>query len=1058
MFKQGISRLKRYCSFHKSAGLAILLLMLPVRSADGIAAHAKTCDRPSAQAPLQQQVTVAPNAPTSTLLEADKPVESEILGGQIQSYRIILTAGQSVFVTVQQRGIDVVERVFEPEGRLVSEFDSEFRSQEPDQLGFVAETSGAYRLEVKAKVRDAVGHYEIRVSEIRAATQRDRSLDEAHRLGTESDMTFRRGKYDEAISLGARAVKAVEQTPDTDDVYLGHLLNQLGYMQREKGEYKEAESTLQRALDINEKRLGPKHPQTVYSASCLGLVYLSRNDYPKAGRMLQAGLDSSEETLGPDHPRVAFQWLNLGSLHLNLGDLGQAEKDFQHALTIAEKLLEVYDPVKPAALNNLGWLYITRKDYERAETCEQQALSIYEQTRGPEHPYLVSPLMNLGIIARERKDYPRALEFYFRALPISEKALGQDHISVGMLFNNIANIYKAKGDYPRALELQQRALNIAEKSGGRYHILTIVSIGNIANLYRVQGDVANAVAFQKRLDGRLETALSLNLAIGSERQKLAYFDSLAERTDRTISLHLNFAPDNPEAAALAALVLLQRKGRILDAMSDSLTALRERFNADDQKLIDRLNSTTAELAKLALGGPQKMEPSEYQNQLSALQEQKDKLEEAISARSAAFRTRSQPVTLAAVQAAIPPGGALIEFASYRPFDPRIEGNQYGESRYVAYILRQGGEVGWREIGPAKEIDSAVDSLRQALRDPERKDVQQLGRAVDEKVMQPLRGLLGDSSQLLISPDGQLNLIPFAALVDENGKYLLERYAITYVTSGRDLLRTRVERESKTGPLIVANPSFGVPDTEQALRVMKPITASMRRRSVTTARDLSEVYFAPLGSTELEGRTIQTLFPGATLLTGRLATESALKQTRAPEILHVATHGFFLQDSRAISSETAGMRGINTNVRIENPLMRSGLALADANMRTAGSDDGILTALEASGLNLWGTKLVVLSACDTGLGEVHNGEGVYGLRRAFVLAGAESLVMSLWPISDRSARELMTHYYQNLKSGMGRGEALRQVQLEMLKHNRQLHPFYWANFIQSGEWANLDGKR
>jgi CHAT domain-containing protein len=143
---------------------------------------------------------------------------------------------------------------------------------------------------------------------------------------------------------------------------------------------------------------------------------------------------------------------------------------------------------------------------------------------------------------------------------------------------------------------------------------------------------------------------------------------------------------------------------------------------------------------------------------------------------------------------------------------------------------------------------------------------------------------------------------------------------------------------------------------------------------------------------------------------------------------------------------------------ENPLLRSGLAFAGANLRNGKDDDGILTALEATGLNLWGTKLVVLSACDTGVGEVRTGEGVYGLRRAFTLAGAEALVMSLWPISDFTTRTLMTSYYQNLKQGMGRGEALRQVQLAMLKKNPNLHPFYWANFIQSGDWGNLEGGR
>ncbi|MGH9902031.1 MAG: CHAT domain-containing protein, partial [Pyrinomonadaceae bacterium] len=152
------------------------------------------------------------------------------------------------------------------------------------------------------------------------------------------------------------------------------------------------------------------------------------------------------------------------------------------------------------------------------------------------------------------------------------------------------------------------------------------------------------------------------------------------------------------------------------------------------------------------------------------------------------------------------------------------------------------------------------------------------------------------------------------------------------------------------------------------------------------------------------------------------------------------------------------RGTGGGAGIENPLLRSGLALAGANRRGAGREDGILTALEASGLNLWGTRLVVLSACDTGLGEVKNGEGVYGLRRAFVLAGAETLVMSLWPVSDYVTRETMLSYYTGLKQGQGRGAALRQTRLSMLKRKEREHPFYWAGFIQSGAWANLDGRR
>src|SRR5688572_16601866 len=295
---------------------------------------------------------------------------------------------------------------------------------------------------------------------------------------------------------------------------------------------------------------------------------------------------------------------------------------------------------------------------------------------------------------------------------------------------------------------------------------------------------------------------------------------------------------------------------------------------------------------------------------------------------------------------------------------------------------------------------------------------------------------------------------------------------------------QIARGAGSKPLVVADPSFGEPAGEPiASASSSALTGNRRRRSVTNAGNLSETYFAPLGGTAQEARAIQTLFPEANLLTGARATESALKRITAPRLLHVATHGFFLQDSGAATANaqaaTRGMasnvpsvagaaargpvapvttRGINPTAKIDNPLLRSGLALAGANERGGADDDGILTALEASGLNLWGTKLVVLSACDTGLGDVRNGEGVYGLRRAFMMAGAESLVMSLWPVSDYSTRKVITDYYWNLKQGMGRGAAMRQVQLDMLRRNRQLHPFYWASFIQSGEWADLDGKR
>jgi CHAT domain-containing protein len=386
---------------------------------------------------------------------------------------------------------------------------------------------------------------------------------------------------------------------------------------------------------------------------------------------------------------------------------------------------------------------------------------------------------------------------------------------------------------------------------------------------------------------------------------------------------------------------------------------------------------------------------------------------------------------------------------------------YGEPRYAAYVLRGQGDVKWTDLGEAKEIDEAVSSLRNVLRDPKRTDVRTLARAVDEKVMRPVRALVGDSTHLLISPDGELNLIPFAALVDEREHYLLERYAITYLTSGRDLLRLQVTRRSASPPAVVADPSFGNP----------PVVAANRESNRASPReakrlrfDYSQIFFGPLTGVGQEVRALKELLPNATFLTKERATKTALQGLVAPSILHIATHGFFLPDQPP-PKQNGGVAARQEDTRLgkwaaytTNPLLRSGLALAGANQTGDAKDNGILTALEASGLNLWGTKLVVLSACDTGVGVVRNGDGVYGLRRALVLAGAESQVMSLWPVADRSTGELMAGYYKNLVQGRGRGEALRQVQLQMLRSNARGHPYYWAGFIQTGEWGNLEGRR
>jgi CHAT domain-containing protein len=1052
------------------------------------------------------QTTETKQTPETSILETGKTIEREIAGGIKHNYQITLSENQYAKASIEQRGIDVVVRLFDRDEKLVSEFDSTVKTTGTENAEIFTSAAGKYRLEIEGRPKNAAaGRYEIRLAEMRAGDEQDKSLQEARNFLAETYRLSRAGKNEEAIRAGERALEIREKVLGSENTSVAIVANLLGIINFDIGDVVKAETYFKRALNVYEKLLGPNHLDVamplnnlavVYKVqgdfieaeaayqrvlairknelgenhnlvaavfNNLGLLYRTRGDNEKARLMYERALEIRERLFGSDNLEITPVLVNLGALNYFNGDFAAALKLDLRVLEIREKQLGAEDLSVANALDNLGAVYTSSGEQEKAEAAYQRALEILEKLKAAESVNAANILNNFAELYFKRGDYSKAEPLFQRAVQIAEKKSATEIGSLTLYLTNLGSLYTLKGDYAQAETLLGRALEIREKRLGENHFDVGRTYDALAQLYALKRNLQQALTFQARANRIYEKNISLNLAVGTEHQKLSYLSLMSENLNQTINLQTK-TEQQPAALELAVSSVLQRKGRVLDAMTNNLAALRGRFDAQDQILFVRLNDTNARLAELTLKQPPETTLAEYQKRIAAIQEQKDKLEIEISRRSAGFYERSQPVTLDAVRKLMPSDAALVEFAAYRPFEERVkEGkSRFGEPRYVVYVVRNQGAAQWAELGGAKDIEANISSFRQALRDPKRKDVQQIARVLDEKIMRPVRALLGDAKHLLISPEGELNLIPFEALVDEREQYLIENYSFTYLTSGRDLLRMQTARPSKGKPLVLANPTFGEPPAEQQIAksdaARKTTTrADKKRRSVTITRDLSETYFAPLGGTEQEARAIQNVFPDATFLLEKQATESSLRRAATPQILHIATHGFFLEDNENSFNQNGAASSGKT--KIENPLLRSGLALAGANSHSRGTDDGILTALEASDLNLWGTKLVVLSACDTGVGEVRNGEGVYGLRRSFVLAGAESLVMSLWSISDAVTRELMTNYYKNLKQGMGRGAALRQVQLEMLNRTTaRRHPFYWASFIQSGDWANLDGKR
>jgi CHAT domain-containing protein/Tfp pilus assembly protein PilF len=875
-------------------------------------------------------------------------------------------------------------------------------------------------------------------------------------------------QYAAAEPLLARALVIRERTLGPDHPDVAASLNNLAEHYRAQGQYAKAEPLALRALAIREKALDPDHVDVAESLNNLALVHIAEGQLAKAEPLLVRAAAIFEKRLGPDHPNVATCLNNLAEVYRQQGQYAKAEPLMLRAIAISEKVLGPDHPDLATDLDNLALVYLFQGQAAKAESLAVRAIAIDEKALGPDHPYLARSLDTLAVIYEFQRQFAKAEPFAVRALGIYEKAFGLDSPDVAESLNNVAVIYSAERQFAKAEPMLEQALAIDEKALGPEHPLVAQSLANLAVQHFAMGDLDAAVRFQARADDAREAELRRNLVAGSEQAKREYLQQTGYETEMALSLEAACVPANTAALRMALTQVLRRKGRVLDALVDQLAALARAGAPEDRRLLDELARARAGYASLTLGGPGGKSADQHREELRAAADRVDALEAQAGARSSRVRAELTPITLDAVVAAIPQGATLVEYFVYRPFDPNT--TSQAAARYVAFTLAADGTIHSADLGEAGPIDAAVAALREALRanrsgalaDVEA-EIKPRARTLDALVLAPVRRILGASTRLLVAPDGQLSLVPFDALVDEKGRYVTEGFEISYLTSGRDLLRLAARGESRQPGAVFADPDFGGGAGASEERSLELVEAESQQQTSTPAADLlARAYFPPLPATAAEADALSRLLPGTRVLTGAAASKRELTALTGPRVLHLATHGFFLAGSRPAAIPGRGLELSAAQPHVAaaqadagDPLLRSGLALAGANLHRG---DGILTSLEAAGLDLWGTKLVVLSACDTGVGVVQNGDGVYGLRRAFVLAGSETQVMSLWSVSDTGTRDLMIGYYKRLAAGQGRSAAMRAARLEMLTDPKRSHPFYWASFIVSGEWANLDGKR
>jgi CHAT domain-containing protein/tetratricopeptide (TPR) repeat protein len=903
---------------------------------------------------------------------------------------------------------------------------------------------------------------------IRALGISEKSLGATHPLvakclATLAALHEAQGAYTKAEPLYLRALDIREKLLGPTHPDVATSLNDLGMLYQSQGAYAKAEPLFVRALDIREKALGPTHPDVADSLNNLGMLYHLQGAHAKAEPLYIRALGMHEKVLGAMHPDVATNLNNLAMIYKEQGAYAKAEPLLVRALDINEKALGVMHPDVALSLDNLALLYQVQGAYAKAEPLCIRALDIREKTLGAMHPEVALSLDILAVLYQAQGTYSKAEPLLVRALDINEKALGVMHPDVAEVLMSLTALYQAQGEYAKAEPLLLRALAIREKALGTMHPLVASSLNRLAALYAAQGAYAKVEPLLARAGDIRETQLRLELVRLSEPRKRALMMLMHDETERVVSLHADAMRSSRQALELALTTTLRRKGRALDSLADNQISLHANLTP---ALRDKLSQLAEASSQLSTRMRAPFDPQTAVSRISAiaaLRTRIDDLEADLNAASTDFRVQSKPVTVETIQATLPRGAALIEFVRYRRYDARQLQQPWQEERYVAYVLPQRGPPQCVMLGEAALIDAGIDAALAAMPKDTSADATSAAlRHLDALVFAPLRGHLINVSHVILSPDGKLNLVPFEALIDPQGHYELEQRLVSYVTSGRDLLRLAVRRATRSSATIFATPDYGPPSSP-------PVNGLGT--------------FRPLDGATAEAADLPAYFVHAQTLTGGKATKTALAATLGPAVLHIATHGFYTREAATISapsnqstgsvsatstpaafSNSLNSRGIYLEGDVlfsapppppsEDPteaLDRAGLALAGANV----SPDGIVSARELASYDWWGTQLVVLSACETGVGAVPSGEGVYGMRRALVLAGAESQVVSLWNVNDASTRELMRAFYGELARGTGRAEALRRAKLRLLRQPHFAHPYYWAAFIPAGDWTPLD---
>jgi CHAT domain-containing protein/Flp pilus assembly protein TadD len=937
------------------------------------------------------------------------------------------------------------------------------------------------------------------------------------------------GAYAKAEPLYLQALEIRGKVLGEEHYAYGASLNNLGTLYKSMGEYAKAERFAIRGLRVTEDALGKDHLACSTCLHNLATLYKAMGDYAKAETLYHRALAILKKSLGDEHPDYANHLRDLARLHKSLGEYRKAEPLYRESLQISRRLLGEDHPDFASTVNDLASLYNGLGEFAKAEPLYVQAMEIRKRTLGEEHPDYAASLNNLAGFYLGTGDTARAEPMYLQALRIAKKTFGEEHPDYASFLSNVATMYFVQGNFAKAEEMSFHAVEVCRNAVGEQHLDYACCLANLATLTFSTGKFEEAEdLYRQALDIRLGLAYGVGRWLPEARLQ-DFLIQIDVRPDALLSsMRYRDAIDRREAYQAAwktrgvATRLVTTRGALVCKAPEA------------KRGIQKLQRVSQQLAQVTLATTEPDLRESRRRRLKRLHTEKEALEAQIAKISVEYlrQTEIEEADVSDLATLLGEKMAVIDIIKPGQLDPPAVGKPLRlRKHYEAFVLRPGDEesgytVAWVHLGPKEAIDKAVADWRSTLtgngpsataalhtapaaeqasdakcftRMPE--------RLLREAIWDKLEPHLAGCSKVVIIPDGDLHFIPWNALPGRKaGSYLIEDYAISVAPYGQQLYAALTDTHSAgEETLLVGGVAYDQPPA-----AVKSELSTADPTGCSRGPSLEErITWPRLPGTAAEIQSVAALGQGTerhlSVITGTGASETHLR-TALPGCrrIHLATHGFFaderfrswaghdLQGEQLLSPGGSFVTASRSHVTQHNPMILSGIVLAGANLPPATDElglptgqDGILTAEEIVGLDLRGTDLVVLSACETGLGRVAGGEGVMGLTRAFHMAGAKTVMASLWKVDDAATQALMKEFYKNLwEKKLGKLESLRQAQLAMIygyepttgklragfvhqnideqaiEHARRrlasekgnpLPPFYWAAFTLSGDW-------